>query len=136
MPSTADEYANFFLTQSGSGFDTFKGAPIVFPTYYNQYGTGIGSFVTSFFRNQVMPFLPVLFRHLANAGVNVASDMAESNNTGSPANIKGILKRRGLDALKGIGRDAADRVSSQLGKGKRKRKFARKRKTTKRLRLF
>ena len=112
-PPTEAEFSTLFrsiVLHKGGGFDSIQTFRPV--SRYHQRGGGIFSTIA----NLAKSALPFLFRAIAPSAVQFTQDVVHDVSTGERG-LKGSLKRRGVEALQGVGQ----RLFKGGGK-KRKRK--------------
>lgn len=113
--ASANDYYNYFASQSGSGLAAFQ---VYHPP--GQSGSGLGQILRNTFRF-IVPFLfPKIAKHGIEAGKGVYKDVKAGKK------FLPSVKTRGLKAVKNVGMDVAKGIV-QGGSGK-KRKRAVKRK--------
>ncbi len=93
---------------TGGGLDNIQIAKFALPTRLHQRGGGFFSSLANIAKTAV----PFLFRTIAPSAVKFTRDVVEDIGTGRRG-LKGALKKRGIEALKGVG--------SRLMKGGKRR---------------
>lgn len=95
---------------SGSGLGDINSVKFVPPTRLHQRGGGFFSSLANLAKSAV----PFLMRTVAPSAMKFTQDVISDVSSGQQ-NVRGALKKRGIEALKGVG-------SQLLAGGKRKRK--------------
>jgi hypothetical protein len=105
-------YTNYYLNQAGGGFDVYSGAPYV-------KGHGLGSFLGGVFR-AVFPMLKKGSQHLlkeaGRAGLNIMDDLEGDQD------FKSVFKRRGMEGLRNLQKQAFEGMAGSGYNYGRKRK--------------
>lgn len=110
------KYCDFYLRQArGGNLDHFAGSPHV--------GTGLGNILGSLART-ITPFMKSIGRsalksakkHAVNSSLQIATDLM------SGSSLKETLKKRGRNALKGLGEDMIQSVTPHSAGGVRKKR--------------
>lgn len=116
---------------TGGGLDSMQIAKFSAPTRLHQRGGGFFSSLASIAKTAA----PFLFRTIAPSAIKFTQDVIHDVGSGR-RNLKGALKKRGIEALKGVGSKLMKGGGKKRGgKGKRK-KATTKNKRVKRKRIY
>lgn len=105
-------YTNYYMNQAGGGFDVYSGSPYI-------RGSGLGAFLGGMFRS-VYPLLKKGAQHLikeaGRTGINILQDMEGEQD------FKSAFKRRGLEGIMNLQKQAFDGMAGSGYNRMRKRK--------------